>query len=197
MPGKTRTFLCAIAFLLVIASSSRASDSLSVSPAHPTTADSIRLDIIIPNWNCCTRYYEDSVASLVSDTMIELLYQYETPVVCPLMACIVGGYSLPYKSGPLAAGTYAVYEFSSQRCTTSCPPIAFIPERIGSFTVTKPTIVAHQLNGIASIASAGPRSMAACYTIRGELITHPAVAGRIRGIAVVAVVEERGPTRSP
>ena len=112
-------------------------DSLSVTPAHPTIVDSIRLTIIIPNWDCCTQYpYDSTLVTALGDTAVMLSYQYRMPNVCPAIACIDVPKLLGFKSKPLPAGTYSVWETKQLVCT---PPLlcAVLPiiQKIGKFTV--------------------------------------------------------------
>lgn len=162
-------------FMMIVALSVSAqvtsTDSLIVSPAHPTTADSIMLTIVIPNWDCCTVYYEDSMVTSANDTELVLAYQYQQPQICPMIACMNIGKQLPYKSGPLKAGTYAVYEVKSIYCTTVCPQVAFIPVKIGTVTVSASTLVRSPAR-IASVSQSLLSGNAKAYfNIKGERLS--------------------------
>jgi hypothetical protein len=154
-----------------------AADSLVVNPAHPTILDSIRLSVVIKNWNCCTEFtYDSTSVTLLNDSTITLSFTASQPLVCPLAACVVGMMPiLTYKRGPLPAGNYSVYEVESQACTTGqvCPQeVAVVMQAlIGKFTVSEPTAtVFHQkpvpLESIGKISGNGR-----VYDIRGALVS--------------------------
>ncbi|HUI91818.1 MAG TPA: hypothetical protein VLX68_06170 [Chitinivibrionales bacterium] len=158
------------ALILAAALSPVFADSLSVSPPHPTTADKITFTIIIPNWDCCTRYTWDSTAvAVVNDTELLLSYQYNLPQMCPMIACMDIDKLLPFHSAPLKAGTYAVYELRAPLCTTQiCPAIAFMPVKIGSVTVTPSTGI---VNGITAASVPHVALAEKLYDVRGVLIS--------------------------
>ncbi len=172
----------------VSVSGSAFADSLSVTPAHPTTSDSIQLTIIIPNWDCCTQYANDSAVTLWGDTGLLLTYTYNLPPVCPMIACLNVDKDLVYKSAPLAAGTYSVYELRELACTTGiCPPIAFLPVKIGSVTVTPSTGIANLPHRTSVAASLGTNTSGKIYDVRGVLVSSSALHAGLRAPGVYLV----------
>jgi hypothetical protein len=178
--------------IMSLVAQSWAADSLAVAPPHPTTADRITFTIIIPNWDCCTQYNWDStVVAPMGDTGVLLTYTYNLPQVCPmtLIACINIPKQLVYKSAPLAAGTYSVYEIRVQCTNNICPPVpvAFLPVRIGSVTVTPSTgivILPHR----APIASgSGINASGKIYDVRGVLVSSSAIHAGLRTPGVYLV----------
>ena len=163
-------------------------DSLAVVPAHPTTKDRISLDVIITNWDCCTQYTYDSTVAIVNDTELLVSYQYNIPQVCPLIACINANKVLTYKSAPLTAGTYAVYESRQVLCTTQiCPQLAMpilAPVKIGSFVVTSTTGVADRLASRTFSQPKNSLGALACFNARGERLAATPRNGRANGVYV-------------
>lgn len=177
-------------FVLIAAGSVLAqtsTDSLGIMPSQPTTADSITLTVLIPNRDCCIRNYSyDSVANLVSDTMVQLPYQLRV-IACPQIICNPIFYyrGLPFKCAPLSAGTYAVYE----NMGFFGPSSQLV--KIGSFTVTTPTSTVHQLSPKQKVTGRITGNMVRYYTLRGELIAHPNNRGH--GGRVIVMVDNEGP----
>jgi hypothetical protein len=149
-----------------------AADSLVVKPARPTTADSIRLTIVIPIWDCCTHYtYDSTSALLVGDTEILLSYQHYLPKICPMIACIDIPLQLAFKRAPLHAGKYAVYESAQVQCTsTVCPQLIMAPVKIGEFTVQTSAVVSPGPAKPGLRPAGYAASRAAVYNVRGELV---------------------------
>jgi len=177
-----RKFLFFFALALVVVRPSIAADSLVVSPPNPTIMDSIRLSIVMKNWDCCTRYSYDSTAAILSnDSIITLAFKVPEIVMCVDTLCLPGkpGYPgfpvLTYKSGPLPAGNYSVYEVESPACTTgqACPQasLVVIQTLIGKFTVSQSAaVVFHQkpvpLENVGKTIGNGR-----VYDIRGALVS--------------------------
>jgi hypothetical protein len=173
-----------MAILSFVAQSS-AADSLAVAPPHPTTADKITFTIIIPNWDCCTQYANDSAVTLWGDTGVLLPYTYNLPQMCPMIACINVERKLVYKSAPLKAGTYSVYELRELLCTTNiCPAIAFMPVKIGSVTVTRSAGVVERPHRAPIANAAGIAGRVGVYDIRGSLISSSAANAKVRAPGV-------------
>jgi hypothetical protein len=149
-----------------------AADSLAVSPAHPTIMNSIRLSILVRNWNCCTQFLYDSTAvTLLNDSTITLSFTASQLGVCPCPSNPVTPV-LTYKRGPLPAGNYSVYEEYQSCISQICPQEALVVVQslIGKFTVSAPTAtVFHQkpvpLENMGKISGNGH-----VYDIRGALV---------------------------
>jgi hypothetical protein len=187
----TKARLLSVAILMAIMSfmaQSWAADSLGVDPPHPTTNDKITFTIIIPNWDCCTIYGNDSTVTLWGDTGILLTYTYNLPQVCPMIACINVDKKLIYKSAPLKAGTYSVYELREILCTTGvCPDIAFMPVKIGSVTVTTSAGIVNRPIRAPIAASAGTSTSGKIYDVRGVLVSSSAAHAGLRAPGVYLV----------
>lgn len=166
---------------------SSATDSLAVDPLHPTTADPITFTIIIPNWDCCTQYANDSTVTLWGDTGVLLTYTYNLPQVCPMIACINVEKDLVYKSAPLRAGTYSVYELRELLCTNLCPQIAFLPVKIGSVTVTPSTSIVNRPHRAPDAFSLGTSVSRKIYDVRGVLVSSSAARAGLRAPGVYLV----------
>ncbi len=167
---------------------SSATDSLAVDPLHPTTADPITFTIIIPNWDCCTQYANDSTVTLLGDTGVLLTYTYNQPQVCPMIACLNVDKDLVYKSAPLKAGTYSVYEQRELLCTTGiCPDIAFILVKIGTVTVTPPTGIVNPPHRAPVAISLGTSTSGKIYDVRGVLVSSSAARAGLRAPGVYLV----------
>jgi len=177
------------AFIAMIVLSPASAASLSVSPSHPTAADKITFTIIIPNWDCCTRYTWDSTAvAAMGDTALLLTYQYNLPQVCPMIACLDVDKLLRYNSAPLRTGTYAVYELRELLCTTQiCPDIAFMPVKIGSVTVTTSAGVVNRLHRAPIAANAGTSASGKMYDVRGILVSSSTTHAVLRAPGVYLV----------
>lgn len=148
-------------------------DSLSVSPAQPTTSDSVRITIVIPNWNCCTQYiYDSTLVTLVGDTAIMLYYQYLTPSTCPMVTCPNLPKLLAFKRGPLHAGKYSVWETKQLTCTPPllCAPLPVI-QKIGEFTVTGQSSVAFRQAPMPLETAGKTPGNERIYNIRGALVS--------------------------
>jgi hypothetical protein len=143
-------------------------DSLVVTPARPTTADAIRFDIIIPNWDCCTRYSYDSLAPVGSDTMVMLGYTVIPPQACTEIACINQDKVLSWIISPRKAGTYAVYEWVQIDCPLCASPGISAPIRLGQFTVTPSTAVL--VRPVAALAADRNAPGITGYNARGEFL---------------------------
>jgi hypothetical protein len=138
-------------------------------------------DLIIPNWDCCTQYANDSAVTLWGDTGVLLPYTYNLPQMCPMIACINVERKLVYKSAPLKAGTYSVYELRELLCTTNiCPAIAFMPVKIGSVTVTRSAGVVERPHRAPIANAAGIAGRVGVYDIRGSLISSSAANAKVR-----------------
>ena len=189
----TKARLLSAAILMAILSfvaQSSAADSLAVDLPHPTTADPITFTIIIPNWDCCTQYTWDStVVAPMGDTGVLLTYTYNLPKVCPMMACINVPKQLVYKSAPLAAGTYSVYEIRVECTNNICPPapVAFLPVKIGSVTVTPSTGIVDRPHRATLAASQETSASGKIYDVRGVLVSSSAVRAGLRAPGVYLV----------
>jgi hypothetical protein len=183
------------AFIAMAVLSPASADSLAVSPSRPTAADPITFTIIIPNWDCCTIYANDSNVTLWGDTGILLPYTYNLPQVCTMIACINVEKKLVYKSAPLKAGAYAVYELRELLCTTHiCPDIAFMPVKIGSVTVTPSAGIVNRPPRAPVAASLGTGTSGKIYDVRGVLVSSSALRAGFRAPGVYLV--KNGPQTS-
>jgi hypothetical protein len=185
------------AFIAMAVLSPASADSLAVSPIGPTTADPISFTIIIPNWDCCTQYTNDSAVTLWGDTGVLLPYTYNLPQVCTMIACINVEKKLVYKSAPLAARTYTVYELRAQCTNNVCPPgppIAFLPVKIGSVTVTPPAGIVNRPPRAPVAASLGTGTSGKIYDVRGVLVSSSATHAGLRAPGVYLV--KNGPQTS-
>lgn len=114
------------------------SDSVTVTPASPTTMDSLDFLLFGANLSCAGTVHNDTVF-LVNDTCINLSFSYEECTTCD---CLSMGRWIPFHSKPLKAGTYGIYD--AQTFYVYCPPGAvcltppgpvMIPVRVGQVTV--------------------------------------------------------------
>jgi hypothetical protein len=115
-------------------SASGSRDTVYVTPAKPTTSDSITF--LLKNWqHCCGTVYRNQTVS-VSDTMIYLSYTYDDSA-CPYIRCLVAGSQVKFASQPIAAKTYSVYKVESRYCPPGQACILSItaPQFVGKVTV--------------------------------------------------------------
>jgi hypothetical protein len=166
-----RKFLFFLALAVIVARPSIAADSLVVSPSHPTIMDSIRLNILARDWNCCTQFSYDSTAViLLNDLTITLSFTtVSPPIVCWCPSNPVTPV-LTYKRGLLPARNYSVYE-QYQSCTGQVCSNLVVQTLIGTFTVSEPTAtVSHQkpvpLENMGKMSGNGR-----VYDIRGALVS--------------------------
>ncbi len=160
-------------------------DAVTVTPANPTTSDSLKFHLTLAS-HCCATKYRDNVVSVVNDTIISLSYTYDDSL-CPFVDCITGLSSTGFSSKPLAAGTYAIYNTSGPYCPPGsvCPIGVLAPERVGSVTVTnsslvRPTTETHAAKPENHLAVAGAMVSATisqsakvtlrAYNVRGALV---------------------------
>lgn len=117
-------------------------DSVYCVPAKPTTADSITFHLYSENYCCCAVYRGNTVSPF--DSLIYLDFSIDNSS-CATCKC-AGGSWTEFKSGPLKAGTYAIYKAPSIYCPpgTPCPKIAIMPVRVGSVTISQ---AANVING--------------------------------------------------
>jgi len=104
------------------------SDSVIVTPASPTTMDSLDFSLFGANLSCGGTVYNDTVL-LVNDSCIYLSFCYGECTACN---CLSMGRWIPFHSKPLKAGTYDIYDAQSS-CIYLKPFI--IPVRVGLVTV--------------------------------------------------------------
>jgi len=127
------------AVLLCSAACARAGDSVWVEPSSPTDQDSITFNLFDLDMCCCAVVHGDTVG--VVDTVIALSYSVdEAP--CQLCRCFAAGAWIAFKTGPLAAGTYAVYKLKSLYCPPGQACILVAPQyaRVGEVTVRSTTV---------------------------------------------------------
>jgi hypothetical protein len=131
-------------------------DSLRVLPQKPTTRDSITFQLFKASFNCFTSYINNIVQ--VNDSSIYLSYTYSnTP--CDVCACAATGTWTSFKTGPIAAGTYAVYAIGLPYCSTQpCMCVKTAPTRMGTLTVVKALTIALR-NGNTPEIKTSPRLM--------------------------------------
>ena len=97
------------------------SDTVTVTPQKPSTKDSLHFDLFNATWNCCTQYYQKTVA--VSDTMIVLSFQYSDQNLCN---CFAAGSRTTFACGPQKAGKYGIYQAPAIYCATPPCPLGVI-----------------------------------------------------------------------
>jgi hypothetical protein len=161
-------------------------DAVTVTPANPTTRDSLKFHLTLAS-RCCATKYRDNMVSVVNDTIISLSYTYDDSL-CPFVNCFVGGSSTDFSSKPLAAGKYAIYNAGGLYCPPGsvCPLAVLAPELVGSVTVTNSTLIrttteTHAAKAENHLAVAGAMVSAAisqsarvtlrAYDVRGALVT--------------------------
>lgn len=112
-----RIFICILTLLPCLAFGA---DSVYFVPSKPTSADSITFHLHSENLCCCAVYNGNSVS--VMDTQINLNFFFDNNP-CETCRCFSTGSWTQFKSGPLQAGTYAIYERGSINCPpgTPCP----------------------------------------------------------------------------
>jgi hypothetical protein len=114
--------------------------SFQVSPAKPTSNDSILFRFFNANDCCCAIYRNMSVSVL--DSTINIFYSLDN---APCLACNCAGMGkwagINYK--PLSPGKYNVYKSHSTYCPpgTMCPASMTAPVFLGTLIVAKPTEV--------------------------------------------------------
>jgi len=117
-------------------------DSVYTVPAHPTQNDSITYNFYDSDACCCALFVNPAV--MVQDTMVLLSFSVNsTP--CQTCRCVdAAGKSYSFKGGRLKAGRYGIYRQEGIYCPPgqACPPIAFLPVKIGEVVVTS-TAVSH------------------------------------------------------
>jgi hypothetical protein len=108
--------------------------SVTYTPQTPTAKDSLFFHLYSISLGCCTQIYNQNVQ--VSDTNIYLSYAYYNNPLVDCM-CSVAGKTVDFKSGPIKAGKYAIYDAASIYCPpgTACPLLAILPLRVGQITV--------------------------------------------------------------
>jgi hypothetical protein len=109
--------------------------SVTYTPQTPTTKDSLFFHLYSISLGCCTQIYNQNVQ--VSDTTIYLSYAYYDNPLIDCM-CSVAGKTVDFKTGPIKAGKYAIYDATSIYCPpgTACPLLAILPQLVGQITVT-------------------------------------------------------------
>jgi len=158
-------------------------DTVLVLPPNPTAKDSLTFNLYLADACCCSGIYKQSVS--VSDTIIYLSYEIDNNP-CMLCDCMAAGKTIVFKSKPLKAGSYAIYEAPSTYCPPNqpCPYLSIMPVRVGSVRVSGATSAEGLSMPRASVV--GPQGTAASasrYDIRGRLI--PAVAAKTARLTVI------------
>lgn len=173
------------AIMIAIASSIpvAATDSLVVSPAQPTTKDSIQLSIIFKGGNICCTYLSQPTpsSSFLDDSTINLNVNLNQEGICVDTLCALQSKVLTYNIGTLPAGTYSVYE--TDNYVYGALMTGFL---IGHFTVTPSASVASHYQK--PILPAKTASEGRAYDIRGALI-HLASLGATRRIPGVYFIK--------
>jgi hypothetical protein len=128
-------------------------DSVYTFPAKPTIKDSITYNFFDEDACCCAQFVNPAV--LVQDTMVILSFSVNT-APCQVCLCIAAGKWYAFKGGALKAGRYGIYRQENIYCAPgqACPPIAFLPVRIGevivsSTAVSSPMPTAPRTEGLA------------------------------------------------
>jgi hypothetical protein len=140
---KRRVLWGAVLGLLVFQSAAQAAatkDTVVVTPATPTTKDSIAFRLFNASHCCCTIYRDNAVST--NDTAIFLSYSVdETP--CLRCECFTAGSWTDFATAPLKAGIYGIYRSESPYCAPPgpCPPYVLRPVRVGSVIVSGSTAV--------------------------------------------------------
>ena len=117
--------------------------SVQCTPTTPTTKDSLFFSLYSINYECCTKIYDTSVQ--VSDTSINLSYAYNPFSSC---MCYLAGERIAFKTGPLKAGKYAIYDVARIYCPPDsvCSQLEIMPLRVGQITVTAGTGIGPVMN---------------------------------------------------
>ena len=137
-------------------------DTVIVQPVAPTDKDSLTLTLLFRGRHCCiTQYYNKTLN--VSDTIITLSYQ-ASDSNCELVNCPAGGQT-SFSSGPLAAGTYAVYMAESPYCPGPICPLMIIYERVGQVTVSRASGVEKAALSAADPVTLSPNPFNASVTL--------------------------------
>jgi hypothetical protein len=159
------------------ARTSIAADSLVVSPANPTTMDSIRLSIVhvYDICYCNPPYVHDSTAvTLVNDSTITLSVSIDTPsTFCQCFVAPPYTEILTYKRGPLPAGSYSVYEEYNVCTGLSClqDSLTVTKALIGKFTVSRQAAVLFRQNPATKENTGKFSGNARVYDLRGALVS--------------------------
>ena len=172
-----KKFLFFCALTVIIVRPSTAADSLVVSPANPTTIDSVRLSIVTKIWVCYCNdpYLHDSTAvTLLNDSTITLSFRVDSPLT--ICMCFVGPpYTeiLTYKRGPLPAGNYSVYEEYQGCIGQICPQQTHIVTQalIGTFTVSQQAAVLFRQKPAPKEIFGKMSGNVCVYDIRGALVS--------------------------
>jgi|GEM_PF-3507442 hypothetical protein len=147
-------------------------DTVFVTPGNPTAGDSLVFQLVI-NAHCCATKFRDKSVS-VSGSNIFLSFSFDD-TLCPYVKCITGFSQTEFTSRPVAAGHYDIYMLQSYYCPPgrACPMIAYVPEFVGSLTVTP---------GGSSVRTQ-PSALKAAKTLdisgRNVLVTLPSPANRV------------------
>jgi hypothetical protein len=162
-----------------------AADSLFLSPQHPTTSDSIRLNIVIKSWDCCAQFSYDSTAvALQNDSTIVLTFTTTLPMVDTLCCVPRPIPVLTYKRGPLPAGKYSVEE-ASQSCFGSICLDSLGVTSIGTFAVTQPNATAFRQKSVPLEDIGRMSGTMRVYNIRGDVISSARASKHVPGIYFV------------
>jgi hypothetical protein len=116
---------------------SELADSVTITPAKPSTNDSIYFSLFNAAHCSCTHYYNQNVA--VSESTITLFAQYDEKD-CNLRECLSTGSTAVFSSGPIQAGIYKIFKTEDIYCPPGQPcPLIATPERnewVGDVTIT-------------------------------------------------------------
>ena len=146
-----------------------AKDTVFVTPAKPTTRDSLQFSL--RNFeHCCATKYLDKTVSVSNDTII-LSYGYNDSL-CPYVDCLLGWSETDFSCPPIKAGRYAIYKIKTMYCLpVPCPGPISPPIFVGTVTVTTPSAI--------SGTDVGPAA------VRNELA--------VAGTSVMATFAKSGP----
>ena len=178
MPVIFKKFLFFCALTVIVVRPSIAADSLVVSPANPTTTDSIRLSIVLKIWTCyCNApYVHDSTAvTLLNDSTIKLSWAIDSPLNIGCYCFVAPPYilTLTYKRGPLPAGNYSVYEEYNVCAGLSClqDSLTVTKALIGKFTVSRQAAVLFRQKPATKENMGKFSGNVRVYDIRGALVS--------------------------
>jgi hypothetical protein len=124
--------------------------SVTYTPQAPTARDSLYFHLFSVSLSCCTQIYNQNVQ--VFDTAIFLSYAYYNNPLIDCM-CPVAGKTVELKTGPIKAGSYAVYDAPSIYCPpgTACPLLAILPQRVGQITVSPASGILPYVNALGPV----------------------------------------------
>lgn len=153
-----------LVFCLMAAAAAQTNDTLIIKPQQPNILDSITFTVFIYEHCCCGAYHNELVT--VGDTTITISYSYDREP-CSLCMCFAPGQWHDFKTGPVTAGTYGIYQVEDYYCKPGdpCPASPVMPKRIGEVTVSGKTGTRQRVSAPVPVVSQTPRGS---YTVDGR-----------------------------